>query len=114
MKFWIQVDGNKIIRDCIEFKYDGYIEADLPTPLPIGLFAGYYRWQNGSIVLDQTLKDEVDKQNRPYGYDELQQENTELKLAIAELAESNESDKVDMQLALAELAEIVEGGDQIG
>lgn len=40
----------------------------------------------------------------------LKNENTELKLAIAELAETNESDKIDMQLALAELAELVTGG----
>ncbi|ANS73716.1 hypothetical protein AWM70_03280 [Paenibacillus yonginensis] len=45
---------------------------------------------------------------------ELQNENTDLKLAIAELAETNESDKIDMQLALAELAELVAGGDQVG
>lgn len=44
----------------------------------------------------------------------LQDENTELKMAIAELAETNESDKIDMQLALTELAELVAGGGQVG
>ncbi|GIO36873.1 hypothetical protein J41TS12_17340 [Paenibacillus antibioticophila] len=40
----------------------------------------------------------------------LQSENTELKLAIADLAEANEADKILMQLALAELAEIIAEG----
>lgn len=39
----------------------------------------------------------------------LQQENMELKLALAELAEANETDKTKMQMALAELAELVAG-----
>lgn len=44
----------------------------------------------------------------------MKDENTELKLAVAELAETNESDKIDMQLALAELADLITGGDQVG
>lgn len=44
----------------------------------------------------------------------LQEENTALKLALAELAETSESDKIAMQLALAELADLIAGGDQVG
>lgn len=44
---------------------------------------------------------------QPTELERLQQENMELKLAIAELAEANETDKTQMQLALAELAEWV-------
>jgi hypothetical protein len=40
----------------------------------------------------------------------LETENTALKLALAELAETQEADKLATQLALAELAEIIAGG----
>lgn len=42
---------------------------------------------------------------------ELETENTALKLALAELAETQEADKLATQLALAELAELVAGGE---
>lgn len=41
---------------------------------------------------------------------ELEDENTTLKLAMAELAEAYEQEKTELQLAIAELAEIVTGG----
>lgn|GEM_PF-2108201 len=41
---------------------------------------------------------------------QLETENLELKLALAELAEAQQTDKLDVQLALAELAEILTGG----
>ncbi|MGO4345549.1 hypothetical protein AB4Z45_08665 [Paenibacillus sp. MCAF9] len=43
--------------------------------------------------------------------DLLKLENTELKIALAELAEAQEADKTDMQLALAELADLLLGGE---
>lgn len=42
---------------------------------------------------------------------ESEQENTELKLALAEMAEAHELEKTEMQLAIAELAELVAGGE---
>lgn len=44
---------------------------------------------------------------QPTELERLQQENMELKLALTELAEANETDRTQMQLALAELAELV-------
>ncbi len=41
----------------------------------------------------------------------LEAENTALKLALAELAETQEADKLATQLALAELAELMAGGE---
>lgn len=41
---------------------------------------------------------------------ELEQQNTDLQLAIAEMAEDNEVEKTETQLAIAELAEIISGG----
>ncbi|MDH6430292.1 MULTISPECIES: hypothetical protein [unclassified Paenibacillus] len=39
----------------------------------------------------------------------LREENTELKLALTELAEAQEADKTEMQLALAEIAGLIGG-----
>jgi hypothetical protein len=41
----------------------------------------------------------------------LENENLELKLALAEMAEAQEADKTEVQLALAELAELIAGGE---
>ncbi|OME59492.1 hypothetical protein [Paenibacillus odorifer] len=41
--------------------------------------------------------------------EQLRAENTELKLALTELAEAQEADKTEMQLALAEIAGLIGG-----
>lgn len=41
----------------------------------------------------------------------LKQENTQLSIALAELAQANEQDKIETQLAIAELANLVTGGN---
>jgi hypothetical protein len=100
MSFYIQVEAQtQIIRDIIEFPYDGYHEVEIPTPLPIGINGGYYRWQDGQAVLDQALKDEVDKASRPIEYVELEQRLAASEAETAQLkVESNAN-----QLALMEL-----------
>lgn len=50
----------------------------------------------------------------PSEMERLQQENLELKLALAEMAEVQEQHKLETQLALAELAEAMAGGVYIG
>jgi hypothetical protein len=51
----------------------------------------------------------------PSELEQLRAENTELKLALTELAEAQEADKTEVQLALAEIAELVSGrGGNIG
>ncbi|MGE7880162.1 hypothetical protein [Peribacillus muralis] len=40
----------------------------------------------------------------------LQEDNLALKMAIAEMAEKMESEKIEMMLAVAELAELIKGG----
>ncbi|MGP3788156.1 hypothetical protein [Paenibacillus sp. 1A_MP2] len=75
-KFYFQLDGD-IIRDAITYPYEGYTEVELDTTyLPAGINAGYYRLQDGVPVLDQALKDEVDKASRPVDYVELEQRLT--------------------------------------
>ena len=44
----------------------------------------------------------------------IKQENTDIKLALAELAVAQEMDKTELQLALAELADIIVGGGENG
>jgi hypothetical protein len=45
---------------------------------------------------------------------ELQEENTSLKLALAEMAMTQQTDKQELQLALAEIAELISGGGENG
>lgn len=62
------------------------------------------------LWLEALTAEEIEALNppkQPTELERLQQENMELKLALAELAESNETDKTQIQVALAELAELV-------
>lgn len=44
-KIYFKLDENNIIRDAIEYSYEGYTEVDLPdTQLPAGINGGWYRW----------------------------------------------------------------------
>ncbi|RRJ66936.1 hypothetical protein EHV15_31425 [Paenibacillus oralis] len=59
----------------------------------------------------------MDPPQEPTELERLQAINTELKLAIAELAEASEADKTKIQLALTELAEMIaagRGGEKVG
>jgi hypothetical protein len=102
MTFYVQLDGD-IIRDIIEYPHEGYQEAEIQTPLPIGINAGYYRWQDGQAVLDQALKDEVDKASRPADYVELEQRLAAAEVENKKLAEESNAN----QLALMELHMLV-------
>ncbi|WP_458123350.1 hypothetical protein [Paenibacillus sp. Z3-2] len=100
MSFYIQVEQQtQIIRDIIEYPYEGYQEVDISTPLPIGINGGYYRWQDGQPVLDQALKDEVDKANKPIEYVELERRLAASEASYEQLASESNAN----QLALMEL-----------
>lgn len=43
-------------------------------------------------------------------FENIREQNTDLMLAIAEMAEADALEKTEMQLAIAELAEIISGG----
>lgn len=77
---------------------------------------GYYPY------LGQTLEESAQKHieaiiqsyQETFDYNELaelKEENSKLKLALAELAEQQEQNTLQTQLALAELAEVIVGGD---
>ena len=55
--FYIQVDSNNLIRDCIDYAHPGYIPApSLTVPLPESINAAWYRWVGGAAVLDTVVK----------------------------------------------------------
>ncbi|UPK42464.1 hypothetical protein [Paenibacillus pabuli] len=94
MKFYVQLDGD-VIRDIIEFPHEGYQEVDIPTPLPIGINAGYYRWQDGKAVLDESLKSDSEQGTPVEGLTELEKrvsateaEAASLNLAIIDIWET--------------------------
>lgn len=59
-----------------------------------------------SVTPPQVILEDIQKSETEL----LKEENTSLKLAVAELAEAQEQQKLDTQLALAELAESLMGG----
>jgi hypothetical protein len=74
-----------------------------------------YKVVFGTLIKDEAYqKEQVEQKeevkNAPTEIEILQTENTELKLALAEMAESIEIGKMENQLALAELAEMITGG----
>lgn len=73
-RFYLQLDQENIIRDCIEYPHEGYIEHKTTFPLPVGLIGGWWKLENGQFVEYPELKP-VDK--------DAEIEN--LKQAIAEL-----------------------------
>jgi hypothetical protein len=55
------------------------------------------------------LQYQVTHPPQPSELEQLRAENTELKIALTELAEAQEADKTEMQLALAEIAGLIGG-----
>ncbi len=69
--FYFLLDGD-IIHDVVEYPNEGYVKATLDqTHLPAGINAGYYRLSGNTYTLDETLKAQIDSQNKPAGYDAL-------------------------------------------
>lgn len=90
----------KIPSDCTD--------KSLPQPNWKPVFNGA-KWEE--TITDEEL---ATLKNQPQPKPEielLKDENLELKLALAEMAETQQSDKTEMQLALAEIAEILLGGE---
>ena len=53
-RFYIQVDANGYITDCIEFPHGDYIQVDLELPLPESFIAGIYKYlESGDFELDE-------------------------------------------------------------
>jgi hypothetical protein len=68
--------------------------------------------QPDNLWIEGLTPEEIAERTKPGEHTELEQlraENTELKLALTELAEAQEADKTEMQLALAEIAGLIGG-----
>jgi len=63
--------------------------------------------QDGNVTASSTTKQVVPAYQLLKKVDELEKENKELKLAIAESVEAQQQDKIENQLAIAELAELI-------
>lgn len=102
----------------------GYIVG---VPVPQGLFSPRFDLAAWEAREDDELFDpssywgeglsaeEIEELTKPQPQElseleRLRAENTELKIALTELAEAQETDKTEMQLALAEIADLVSGG----
>lgn len=73
-----------------------------------------YKVVFGTLVKDANYqKQEVEKKeemkNKPTEIEMLQTENTELKMALVEMVERSEVEKLENQLAMAELADMITG-----
>lgn len=55
--YYLQVNNDtNIITDAIEYEYAGYIPYTTDTPLPGGVYSGWYKLENGVIVEYPELK----------------------------------------------------------
>lgn len=108
----------------IEPEIAGYIVG---VPVPPGLYLPWFdltAWESrgedkqtdpSSYWTEGLTPEEIEELTKPQPsepseLEQLRAENTELKLALTELAEAQEADKTEVQLALAEIAELVSGG----
>ncbi|MTI56168.1 hypothetical protein [Geosporobacter ferrireducens] len=104
----VETQEDKIIHKWMKFNLVTRQYEDDPnnnSPITVGGIA--YTPVNGKVEFQIGTSAENAEKTR---VQQLEQENLELKLALAELAEKSETDKQDLQLALAELAETLIGG----
>lgn len=55
--FYIKVNQEGIITDCIDYPHVGYVEYDV-TEIPQGIGSGYYKLIDGKAVVQPELKHE--------------------------------------------------------
>lgn len=93
MKFWLQLDKNNVIRDCIEFEYGDYVEAELEMPLPNGIIAGYHKYIDGKLIEDEDLKSEFEERMRKYNRQEFEDLKSEVDALKRQVEEITSKDK---------------------
>lgn len=49
MKFYIQIDQDGYITDCIEYPYKDYIEVEFNIPLPSRFISGEYHYVGNNL-----------------------------------------------------------------
>lgn len=66
MQFYLKcVDDTNIVWDLIEYPLAGYTPIDLELPLPLGVLAGCFRYQEGKIVRDEELYEKMKDKFEP-------------------------------------------------
>jgi hypothetical protein len=67
MQFFIQINQEGYITDCIESSHTGYLPVDLPLPLPQGLIGGWYKYLGeNEIGYDGLKHDELTELSKLY------------------------------------------------
>lgn len=57
---YFQLNGD-IITDAISYPHGDYVEVELDVEhLPVGINAGYYRWDGDTYAIDDELKSQID------------------------------------------------------
>lgn len=116
MKVFINVSGDRRVTGYGSTRGSvSDVELNVPDTHEFFKNPFIYKVVFGTLVKDETYqKEQVEQKeeakNAPTEIELLKEENTELKLALAEMAESIEIGKMENQLALAELAEMITGG----
>lgn len=61
MEFYISLNGDRYIVDCITYPYRDYTKVEIPTPLPDGLIGGWHKWDGEQPVFDQAKYDQINQ-----------------------------------------------------
>lgn len=61
MQFYVQIDKDGCVRDCIEYQHAGYMPVELETPLPNGFLGGWYHMVDGKPVFDRELYEQINE-----------------------------------------------------
>lgn len=56
MKYYLQINEHNIITDAITYPFGNYIEYESDFPLPVGVYGGWFKFENGKIVPYPELK----------------------------------------------------------
>lgn len=104
---YIAVDKDGAI---ISYAEEGMIEGGAKVDnVPEGFFEnykrGYYKFTNGRISLNPSYKPYVEKEIEVNPLKDIIKENEDLKRKVAELEKQIAQDNVELKLAVAELAE---------
>lgn len=97
----IRINENNVVQLC---SIGGIIEGGIDVPdIPDGVKACPAKWkfENGKFVPNEAYTE-------PAETEELTLDD--LALAVAELAETSASDKLEVEMAIAELAEVIMNG----
>lgn len=78
--FYIQLDENNYITDCIEFPYEGYIEAELSVPLPEAFTARCYKYLGDNLF--EVDKEKFDKLRGGYSSEGIEEMREALNILL--------------------------------